>query len=65
MTAATDRKKLLTKQHLKEAFNILDINGDGKIEAEELKACFAKGKIGDLKSSGVKVDDKFFEKVIR
>ena len=29
LTAATDRKKLLTKQHLKEAFDILDLNGDG------------------------------------
>ena len=40
-TAAVDRRKLLTKQHLKEAFNILDLNKDGKIVAEELKACFS------------------------
>ena len=64
-TAAADRKKLLTKQHLKEAFDVLDINKDGKIVAEELKACFAKGTMGDLKSSGVEVGDKFFERIIR
>ena len=65
LTAATDRKKLLTKQHLKEAFRILDLNNDGKIEAEELKACFTKGKMGELKSNGVEVDDEFFDRIIK
>ena len=35
----------------------MDINGDGKIEASEVKACFAKGKMGDFKAKGVKLED--------
>jgi calcium-dependent protein kinase len=41
MTAAADREKLLTSKNLKNAFNALDKNGNGKVDAEEIKAAFA------------------------
>jgi len=49
LTAASDRRKILNKQYLKQAFDVMDIDGDGKIEASEVKACFKKGKMGDFK----------------
>ena len=65
MTAAADRQKILTKQHLEEAFKVLDVNGDNKIEASEIKACFAKGKMGEFKEKGVVLDDGYFDKIIK
>ena len=43
----------------------MDIDGNGKIEAHEVKACFAKGKMGDLKDKGVDLEEGFFEKIIK
>ena len=66
MTAASDRRKILNKRYLEEAFNIMDANRDGKIEASEIKACFMKGKLGgDFKEKGVELDDKYFDKIIK
>ena len=37
LKAAIDKKKLLTEEKLKAAFALFDMNGDGDIEAKELK----------------------------
>ena len=59
-TAASDRTKVLNKKYLKQAFRIMDINDDGKIEAHEVQACFAKGKMGDFKEKGVEIEEGYF-----
>ena len=43
----------------------MDINGDGKIEAHEVQACFAKGKMGDFKEKGIEIESGYFEKIIK
>ena len=65
LTAASDRRKILNKQYLKEAFDVMDIDGDGRIEAFEVKACFAKGKMGDFQAQGVGLEDAFYDKIIK
>jgi calcium-dependent protein kinase len=37
MTAAVDYNKLMTSENLKMAFDLFDINGDGKINISEFK----------------------------
>lgn len=44
LTAAVDMKKLASHDQLKEAFQLLDQNGDGFLEIEEIKKIF-NGKI--------------------
>ena len=41
--AAIDKKKLLTDEKLKAAFSLFDRNGDGDIEAKELKEVIGDG----------------------
>ena len=42
MTAACDRQKLITGQrHLEQAFEILDLDKDGKLSPKELKKAFS------------------------
>ena len=47
-TAASDRTKVLNKEYLKQAFDLMDLDGNGKIDKNEIKACFTKGKLGEL-----------------
>ena len=47
MTAATNRERLITGEgHLKDAFDILDVDKDGLISIEEFKETFANGVMG-------------------
>lgn len=64
-TAASDRTKVLNKQYLRQAFNILDLDGDGTIDAQEMRACFAKGKLGEFKEQGIELEQGFFDKIIK
>ena len=64
MTAAADREKLLNTTNLKNAFKALDKNGNGKIEAEEIKGAFANGNIDKLSFHGVDVNENFWEKLM-
>ena len=64
MTAAADREKLLTTTNLKNAFNALDKNGNGKVDAEEIKAAFAQGNLEDQSFKGVDVKSNFWEKLM-
>jgi len=43
----------------------MDLDGNGYIEAHEVKACFVKSKISDFKDKGVEIDDAYFEKIIK
>jgi len=40
VAAAIDHKTQLTKQNVKIVFDLLDANGDGAIDVEDLKAAF-------------------------
>ena len=62
-TAASDRFKILEKENLRAAFNVLDQNGDNIIEAKEIKACFMKGTMSTFVNT--EDDDAFFDKIIR
>ena len=64
MTAAADREKLLNTKNLKNAFKALDKNGNGKIEAEEIKGAFTNGNIDKLSFHGVDVNENFWEKLM-
>ena len=64
MTAAADREKLLTTTNLKNAFKALDKNGNGKVDAEEIKAAFAQGNLEDQSFKGVDVKGDFWEKLM-
>ena len=64
MTAAADREKLLNTTNLKNAFKALDKNGNGKIEAEEIRSAFAHGNIDKLSFHGVVVNEGFWEKLM-
>ena len=64
MIAVADREKLLNTTNLKNAFKALDKNGNGKIEAEEIKGAFAHGNIDKLSSHGFDINDKFWEKLM-
>ena len=64
MTAAADREKLLTSANLRNAFNALDKNGNGKVDAEEIKAAFAQGSLEDQSFKGVDVKGNFWEKLM-
>ena len=64
MTAAADREKLLTSTNLRNAFNALDKNGNGKVDAEEIKAAFAQGSLEDQSFKGVDVKGNFWEKLM-
>ena len=64
MVAAADREKLLNTTNLKNAFKALDKNGNGKIEAEEIKEAFAHANIDKLSSHGFDINDKYWEKLI-
>ena len=47
VTAASDRYRLITGEgHLKQAFDILDVDKDGEISTDELKQAFAYGNMG-------------------
>ena len=56
--AAIDKKKILTDEKLKAAFSLFDRNGDGDIEAKELKEV-----IGDDNNMGDNVWIKMIEEV--
>jgi len=47
MSATFNKKKLLTKERLKNAFSLLDKDGNGTIEARELKAMFNSANIDE------------------
>ena len=63
-TAASDRAKVLNEKYLRQAFDIMDIDGDGKLRADEIRACFSTGKIGEYEAAGVAADEAFFAKII-
>ena len=54
VTVTVDKKKLLTKQRLKQAFSLFDNDGDGNIDIEEFKKIFQQ----------VKADDKVWKSLI-
>ena len=46
ITAAIDKRALLTKENIDAAFRTFDADGNGKITKDELQAVFAAGKAG-------------------
>lgn len=46
-TATMDKRKMLSKERLKAAFNIFDANGDGHISFEEVKQLLGRGGVDD------------------
>merc|ERR1712110_168063 len=64
-TAASDRAKVLNSKFLRQAFAVMDLDGNGEIEAAELRACFAKGQMGDYTAAGVAVEEEYFDKIIQ
>ena len=54
VTVTINKKKLLTKQRLKQAFSLFDFDGDGSIDVSEFKKIFQK----------VKADDKVWKSLI-
>lgn len=46
ITAAIDKRALLTKENIDAAFRTFDADGNGRITKEELQAVFASGKTG-------------------
>lgn len=60
LAAALDRKKHLAEQICWKAFNVLDVDGDGKISEEELKCTFNSER---LKKDGIDFQD--FMEVMR
>ena len=59
-TAASDRASALNKKNLREAFDIIDLDKNGEIDASEIKRVFTSSKI-ELVKQGVKVEDSYFE----
>ena len=57
VSAAFDKRSLLTKENLDAAFKTFDADGNGRITKDELKAVFASGKAG-------KATDNFWEKIM-
>ena len=47
ISAAFDKKALLTKENIDAAFKTFDLDGNGVITKEELKQIFASGKAGE------------------
>ena len=58
LKAAIDKKKILTEEKLRAAFSLFDRNGDGDIEAKELKEV-----IGDENNTGDNIWLKMIEEV--
>ena len=63
-TAASDRASAVNKKNLREAFDIIDLDKNGEIDAQEIKRCFTSSKI-ELQKQGVKIEDKFFESIVK
>ena len=55
LSATMDRKKFLSKQRLRTAFQLFDNDGDGNIDVVELKKIFQQ----------VKADEKVWNKMIK
>ena len=55
----------MNKEYLKQAFDIMDIDGNGMIDKEEIKACFTKNKMGIMNIQGVPIDNKFYDKILK
>ena len=67
VTAATDRYRLIMGEgHLRQAFDILDIDHNGKISIEELKVCFSYGNFGAGHNTekSERVDDDLWEELM-
>ena len=47
VTVTVDKKKLLSKQRLKQAFKLFDNDGDGNIDIQEFKKVFQQVKADD------------------
>lgn len=57
ISAAFDKRALLTQENLDAAFKTFDADGNGKITKDELKAVFASGKAG-------KATEEVWEKIM-
>ena len=66
VTAASDRYRLITGEgHLKQAFDILDVDKDGEISIDELKKTFAYGNMGAglQKEQSANVTDEMWDEL--
>ena len=55
------------ENHLRQAFDILDIDKDGSISIEELKQCFSYGNLGaglNGQQTGERVDESLWDELL-
>jgi calcium-dependent protein kinase len=57
VSAAYNKRTLLTQENLDKAFKMFDVDGNGKITKDELKSIFASGRAG-------KAQNDVWEKII-
>lgn len=64
ISAAFDSSKLINEENLKIAFNLLDNDENGFIDANELKRVFSHSNLGGIPSNRLNLPDDFWDKMI-
>ena len=64
--AGYNRSKLINLKNLKIAFDSIDYNGDGFIDAQELKSAFSNGVMESLSSTHqIDMDEQYWQDLLQ